>query len=272
MNVIGFNQGQIGDLAMNIICCKALKNKYPNCKITFSVNKKYESIIPIFYHNELIDDFKIWDNYNDWPSEQDSNFLKENKFDIVFSPMPQHKNQQWYLNMHHTEAVCDMHNIEAPDDLQITLNQWFELDKKYENCVALTCFSSVGAIRDIPIAIANNIVDYIHSLGFKTIQLGLKDHPRLNTTYGPIGGSIFDDVKIAKSCKLLITTDTGMNWIMSGYQHNVLGLYSYKSYPHYAPIKNRAPVNPNATYLESDFIENIDIQKIYDSIKKQLIR
>ena len=51
MNIIGFNQGQIGDLAMNIICCKSLKNKYPDCKITFSINKKYESIIPIFFLN-----------------------------------------------------------------------------------------------------------------------------------------------------------------------------------------------------------------------------
>jgi len=60
MKVIGFNQGQIGDLVMNLIPCKALKQANPDVRITFGINKKYESIKPIFYYNNLIDDFKIW--------------------------------------------------------------------------------------------------------------------------------------------------------------------------------------------------------------------
>jgi ADP-heptose:LPS heptosyltransferase len=268
MKIIGFNQGQIGDLVMNLICCRSLKNKYPNCKITFGINKKYESIVPIFYKNELIDDIKIWENYDNWPSIEDSNYLNNNKFDLIYNPMPQHKNQNWYLSMHHTEAVCDMHDIAPVKDLQISLNECFEIDEKYKNCIALTCFSSAGEIRDIPIDIANKMIDYIHCLGFETIQLGLKSHVKLNTTYPIIGGSIFNDVKIAKSCKLLITTDTGMNWIMSGYKHKVLGLYSYKTYPEKAPLKNRTPINPNAIYLESDYIQNINIEEIFRSINK----
>jgi hypothetical protein len=179
MKAIGFNQGQIGDLGMNMIACRAFKEAYPDSHLTFGINKKYQSIAPIFEKNELIDDIRIWENYDNWPSDNDKQYLLDKKFDKVFHPMPQHKYDNWYIKYHHTEAVCMMHDLIPPKNLQISFNRWFELDEKYKDCVALTCFSSVGAIRDIPKDFANKIIDYIHSLGLKTIQLGLKDHPRL---------------------------------------------------------------------------------------------
>lgn len=270
MKVIGFNQGQIGDLAMNIVTCRAFKELYPNSHLTFSINQKYASAAPIFLQNKLIDDIKIWENYDNWPSENDKKFLEENRFDKIFHPMPQHKDNNWYLKYHHTEAMCLMNDLTPPKNLQISLNRWFDLYEQYKNCVALTCFSSAGSIRDIPQDFANKIIDYIHSLGLSTIQLGLKNHPRLNTTFGPISETIFEDVKIALSCKFLLTADTGMNWILSGYEGKVLGLYSALSYPIYAPLINRAPRNNNAIYLEHYNIGDINFELIKNSINNLL--
>ena len=270
IKAIGFNQGQIGDLVINLIACRAFKEQFPDSHLTFGINKKYESILPIFKYNELINDFKIWENYDNWPSENDRKYLESKQFDVIFNPMPQHKYQDWYLKYHHSEAVCLMHNLTPPKNLQINLNKWFDLDEKYEDCVAITSFSSVGAIRDIPMDFTNKIIEYIHSLGLKTIQLGLKKHPRLNTTYEPLGGEIFDDIKIALSCKFLLTADTGMNYIMSGYQAKVLSLYSCLSYPVYAPLINRTPRNPNAIALEHYNIKDINFELIKDSICKLL--
>ena len=267
IKAIGFNQGQIGDLAMNMVLCKAFKNKYPDAKLTFGINKKYQTVAPIFFYNNLIDNIHIWDAYDNWPSINDQKFLLNNNFDIVFNPMPPHKNNEWFKNMHHIEAICLNHNLDPPDSLQITLSPWFEIYNKYQNCVALTCFSSAGPIRDIPIDFANNIIDYIHSLGLETIQLGLNSHPRLNTTYPPISRDIFEDVKIAKSCKFLLTTDTGMNWILSGYQHKVIGLYAMSSYNNEAPLSHRTPININARYLEGYNIQNISFNLIKETIK-----
>lgn len=266
MKAIGFNQGQIGDLAMCLIPCRSLKEQYPEIKITFGINKKYESVSPIFLKNHLIDNIHIWENYDNWPSLNDKNYLLNNNFDLIFNPMPQMKHELWYLSHHHTEETCFMHGLKPPKNLQINLTPWFEKDLKYKNCVALTCFSSAGSVRDIPKEVANKIIDYIHSLGMETIQLGTSVHPKLNTTYPPINGSIFEDVKTAYSCKFLITADTGMNWIMSGYQSKVIGLYAFSSYPFLAPLKNRAPINPNAIYLISDYIQNIDEKLIQKSI------
>ena len=266
MKAIGFNQGQIGDLAMCMIPCRSLKEKFPEIKITFGINKKYESASPIFFNNDLIDNIHIWENYDNWPSSNDKEFLSKNYFDFIFNPMPKMKNEKWYLHHHHTEETCLMHDLMPSKNLQINLTPWFGKNEQYKNCVALTCFSSAGALRDIPKDVADDIVDYIHSLGLETIQLGLTSHPKLKTTYPPINGSIFEDVKVAYSCKFLITADTGMNWLMSGYQSKVLGLYSYSSYPVVAPLKNRTPINPNGVYLASDHIYNISKNTIQKSI------
>ena len=51
IKAIGFNQGQIGDLVINLIACRAFKEKFPDSHLTFGINKKYQSILPIFKHN-----------------------------------------------------------------------------------------------------------------------------------------------------------------------------------------------------------------------------
>jgi len=272
MKVIGFNQGQIGDLVMNLIPCKALKQANPDVRITFGINKKYESIKPIFYYNNLIDDFKIWENYENWPSENDQNYINESQFDKVFNPMPKHKYDNWYIKYHHTEAVCMMHDIIPPADLQIELNPWFEKDEKFKNYVAFTTFASKAVPhKDMPLSLANKIIEFIHKLGYKTIQLG-KNHLKLNSTLPPLGGSIFDDIKIAYSCKMLVTVDTGMNWVMSGYKQKTLGFLCPLSYPQYAPIINRMPINPNAIYLESYDMNDINFYIIKENILNLLNR
>lgn len=268
MKIIGFNQGQIGDLAINMVPCRAIKLKYPNSHLVFSINKKYESAAPIFFNNPLIDEIKIWDGYDDWPTEQDKKWISENKFDLFFNPMPQVTDPEWFLKRHHTEETCLMHNLVPPNNLQINFTKYFDIYEKYKNCVAISAFTSVGAQRDIPYDIAEKIVNYLHTLGIETIQLGLPNHPKLPTTYSIPGGTIFEDVKIALSCKFLITADTGLNYLMSGYEHKVLGLYCYSCYPKRPPIKNRIPWNKNAIYLEDKNISDIPMELINNTILK----
>lgn len=272
VRALGFNQGQIGDLAMQVVLCKHFKKMHPDSHMTFGINKKYENCKDIFKDNKYIDEYKIWDGYDDFPKDSDREFLKENSktYDYVFNPMSCHVDNQWYTKMHHIQAFSNNHGLGRIQDLKIELEQWFDLDSKYKNCVAVTAFSSAQGVRDIPKDFANKIISYIHSLGFKTIQLGLKNHERLNTTYEPIGGTVMEDVKVALSCKMLLTTDTGMNWIMSGYNQNVLALYSNYSYPIPAPLYNRTPVNPNALYLEANLVKDINFQMIKGYIDRLL--
>tara|TARA_R110002153_G_scaffold265364_1_gene427860 strand:- start:641 stop:1465 length:825 start_codon:yes stop_codon:yes gene_type:complete len=267
---LGFNQGQIGDLAMQVVLCKQFKKIFPDSHMTLGINKKYDTCKELFKKNKYIDDIKIWDGYDDFPTEADKQFIEEHgeEYAYIFNPMSCHQDNEWYTKIHHIQAFANNHGLGKVDDLKIELEQWFDLDPKYKNCIAITAFSSAKGIRDIPKDLANRMIEHIHSLGFETIQLGLKSHDILNTTYEPIGGTIMEDVIIALSCKMLVTTDTGMNWIMSGYDQNVLGLYSNCSYPNSAPLYNRTPLNPNGLYLEADHVKNINFDMIKGYIQK----
>lgn len=270
MKIIGFNQGQLGDLVLNIPVCRAVKEKYPNSKLIFSINKKYAHAAPLFFNHPLIDDFVFWDGYDNWPTEKDEELLKKINPDIFFHPMPKVIDHNWIQKMHFTEIVCLNNGVNPPSNLETTLVRYFDLLDKYRNCVAINPFcSSPFSGRDIPENLCLKIIKHIHSLGYETIQLGTKNHKQYPTTYPIQNLSIFEDAKIALSCKMMITIDSGMNYIMSGYQHKVLGLYGKVYFPE-GPLKNRTPINKNAIYLEGKSIAEIEESKIFESINKML--
>ena len=45
VRALGFNQGQIGDLAMQVVLCKHFKKMHPDSHMTFGINKKYEKFV-----------------------------------------------------------------------------------------------------------------------------------------------------------------------------------------------------------------------------------
>lgn len=269
LTAIGFNQGQIGDLALNIIAARALKEAQPDVHLTFSINKKYASAAPIFHHHPLIDAIKIWDGYDDWPTQKDMEYIDNHHFDMFFSPNPKMVNYNWAGMHHHSQEVCAMHRLTPPKDLSVVLTQYFDLLPKYKNCIAFAPFTSAGSARDIPFAYAKKLVEHCHALGYDTVQLGLPTMPDLGTKFGITGGTIFEDVVIARSCKLLVTADTGINYLMSGYKHPTVGLYSTLCYPYPTQLVNRIPVNPNAQYIEGASVETIDMNRVFYLIENQ---
>lgn len=269
MKIIGFNQGQIGDLIMNLVPLNVVKRLYPESHFIFSINKKYETVAPIFLNHPLINEIKIWDGYDNWPTESDRAWLDKSHPDLFFHPMPKLTDNYWFTKRHHTQEICRSHGLPEPyeHEMDVSLTRYFELPSGYENCVALTPFSSGGASRDIPYNLCEKIIDFLHKIGLNTIQLGLSSHPRLNTTYPQIGKDIFSDIRAALACKFVISADTGMSHIMGAYKHKVLGLYGHNAYPVYAPVQHRTPKNVNAIYLDGSTIDSIDESIIYKSIE-----
>ena len=77
LTFVGFNQGQYGDLFIQLVPAKMLKCIYEGCRVIFSVNKKYEDVIDVLKLSEDIDDFIVWDGYDDWPTEKDKQKISE---------------------------------------------------------------------------------------------------------------------------------------------------------------------------------------------------
>lgn len=274
--IIGFNQGQLGDLVINIPACRSIKNQYPDCELIFSINQRYKNAAPLFLNNPLIDEFVFWEGYDNWPTEQDKLILDKISPDIIFHPTPPLIDNNWASKMHYTEIVCRNYGIDPPEDLHTTLVRYFDLLPEYSDCIAINPFcAGLVCDRNIPIDLGLRIIEYVHSLGYKTIQLGFSDRYQFPTTYKTPNLSILDDTKIALSCKLFITIDSGLNYVISGYNHKVLGLYSRgltsNVYGRNAgKLSNRAPINSNAIYLQEDFIDQISFDSICFSIEKLL--
>lgn len=88
INACGFLAGQFGDLVIQTAVVQAFKEQYPDSQLTFACAEKYRDIMPLFYHNKNIDDYHIWEGYDEWPTINDEEYIKFRNFNLVFNPMP----------------------------------------------------------------------------------------------------------------------------------------------------------------------------------------
>jgi len=264
MKAIGFNLGQYGDLCINLVAAKAFKNTYPNSYFTFNLSKRYEGIKEIFYNNKYIDEFKVWDGYNDnWPTEDYKNYLLNNKYDIIYDPMIGPR-PGWQKYHHQTIEMCEVHNLN-PVDSQIELNQYFNIPSNYDKHIAI-CHTGATDIhkKSLNIEKIKKITNLIIKLGFKPLFF---QYPFEHFDY--FDGKFFDAIRIMLGCKMLITIDSAMAWIASGYKFPTLGLYNSHYYIEHGVTtsKNWQPTNPNSIYFEDVSVNNIKEDLIEEAIK-----
>jgi len=268
MKYIGFNQGQYGDLCINTVVCRALKERLPNCELHFGINQKYSSLAPIFENHPLINKIHIWDAYNDWPSQKDVDHIMAERYNFTFDAMPPHTQEHWYVNNHQAAEACLVYGLRPPDNLQVELNQYFETQRNKRH-VALNLFAETrGDAKTPSLEQAQKISDLLKAKGYTPVQIGLPDQPQICEKR--FSGSFFDSIKFTLSCDYLFTVDSAMAWIASGYSFPTFGIYAYNYYPHVTTSKNWQPVNPNAKYIEKDKISNITLELISEEIDKMI--
>lgn len=265
---LGFNGQQYGDLVMNTVAARSLKELYPKSELTLVVNKDYADIVPIFYNHPYIDKFYVTHRNKDGFDEEDIKWVKQQKFDHVFNPMQDHSHESpWYRVRHQAQELCHMHGLPIPKNIQCELIRWFEVpdNKKY---VAFSPFPAfyAGIKNDKAYSIekAQKIVDFIRSLGLEVLQIGHPDEPQLKNVLKP-RLSYFDCVKYILASKFWIGGDTGMCWLLSAYQFPVLACYSNRYYTKEF-VKNIQPINANSIYLDAPSLNDIDDEMIFTAI------
>jgi ADP-heptose:LPS heptosyltransferase len=266
IKAIGFLGGQFGDAVMTTVSCKAFKETYPNSHLTFALSHKYKDILPLFYHNKYIDSYYIWEEYDQWPSEKDREFLLNNKYNIIYNPTPDHFDIDWYNKRHYCAETCLMHGLKPPKDLSCYLNPWFVKDLKYQNSIVISAFPSKSTQLNKTLELNNwnKIVYYLNNLGYECIQLGGKFDLQIDGAKKP-DLSFIETAQILYSSKLHITCDTSWAWIGSAYQCKTIGIYGC----HYSDennIQNHLPINPNAVYITDFDLKKINLEKIFDNI------
>ena len=148
------------------------------------------------------------------------------------------------------------------------MNKYFNIEDN-KDLIAVNLFAETRGQDKMPsLSKAKEIINFIESLGYIPVQIGLPDQPQL--CKNRFIGAFFETIKFVLSCKLLVTVDSAMSWLASGYSFPTIGLYGYSYYPSATSSKNWQPINNNANYLESNLVENIENDKIINIIKEML--
>lgn len=257
---VGFNHGQYGDLFIGLCAAAVLKNKYPNSKLLYSINKKYSDCADIFKYCPHIDGTVIWDEYDNWPGQKDIDLLNGviEKYPNahLFHPNAKHKRNDWYLFKHQTAELCDMHNLPEPTKEQMQLHLNKPQITKAHNEICVCPYTSFGQIKNLSDAILDTIRDFATRNQFNVIQLG-SEQDKTVEGFIKFNGTYADSIKKMLSSRFLVSADTGMIWAASAFQHPTIGFYARGFYR--APsCQNWTPINPNLLAIEADYVSDID--------------
>lgn len=266
---IGFNHGQYGDLFIGLTTASVLKSVNPECKLIYSINSKFADCKEAFLYNKDIDDIIIWDQYDNWPGPKDLQLLQDLKVIYpelyLFHPNARHKQNDWYLYRHQTAENCEMHNLPVPSEKQMH----FCLEKpdsiEYGDYITICPFTSFGQRKNLTSDILYAIKTFADAHGLAIVQLGSKQDPTIEGFY-KFEGTYFQSIVTMLGGLFLVSADTGMIWAASAYNHPTLGFYSYGFYPGATTAKNWIPKNINQTSFESDYVSNIDISLLPNTL------
>lgn len=265
-------QGQFGDIIIDTVLYRLCRLLYPNKKIIANINKKNFDIIPLLYNNKYIDGVRIWDGYDDWPNSKDKEFIRSvSENSIVFNATPKNTSNYWFRHYHITQENCIRYGFNdlsvLNNDLECYLDRWFDVDKK-DNYIAFAPFAAwynPNSDKRLSLVRAQEIVNMLIGMGYKILQLGGFDEPKLENVE-KYNYSILESIKSMLGCKLLLHTDTFLGWPCSAYKHKQIGLYSNAYYGQY--MKNLQPFNKNSIYLERFNVNEIPLEEIETSIKQ----
>jgi ADP-heptose:LPS heptosyltransferase len=266
----GFNQGQYGDIFIGLTAARVLKRVDPGCNFLLSINRRYQDCKEIFKLSKDIDDIVIWDTYNDFPGENDLRDIERlngtyTDFNL-FDPMPQHVTPDWYNHRHQTEEFCLMHDLPSPTEEEMN----FQLSKpevERGNYICICPATSFGRNKNLTSEIINEIKSFCSDTGLELIQVSGPEDPLVDGAERFVG-SFYESILKVLSSKFLVSADTGMIWAISAFSHPTIGFYSYRFYGGAETSINWRPKNTNQISLESDFIENIGIKEVANSLER----
>lgn len=271
----GFHLSLFGDIAMGTVAARILKTRHPDSHFTLLIGKDFAEMAPLFREHPHIDDVHVCSSPRNGFDETDIEWLKTQRFDHVFNPMADHDHSRpWWRERHQTLELAHMHQIPTEGESpKIVLKKWWESTGRYRNYVAISPFpawyAGLGNNKALTIEQADYLVDDILSKGFKVLQIGHRDEPKLVGAEKP-DVSYFQSVVNALECRGMVMGDSGLNWVLSGYDHPVVAWYGDRYYGAQW-VHHIQPVNPNAAYLNAPTVSEIDLDKLTQLVQTTIL-
>ena len=186
---------------------------------------------------------------------------------MVFSAMPQHRDE-WWKHRHQYAEATHMMGLPIPSDIKPVMNRWFNLDPSFKhNWVAFAPFGGNGEVNDKQLSMeqAEAIVAHLRKRGYLTVHLGAPNEPRIQGAHWKYEGSYFDAVRTMLSCRLLIHCDTGMGHFAGAYNHPSLGLYGWR-YHGEEGLKHIQPLHDRFRAIAAPKVEAITLDSIAQAL------
>lgn len=272
MKAIGFLTGRVGDAVMCSVAARQFKAQFPSAHLTFAVGKKFGNVIDLFKGLSYIDDIHVWHGTDDdWPTNADVAFINLEGYDVVFDGLSQHTRSDWYNHIHYVEETCLMLGLDKPADLQCQLGYLPRPIPGLDKTITTSLFASGNQpYKTLSAAKIEALFKTLNDLGYRVMQVGSTD-PAIEGAAN-LSGDIYTAVDYICSAKMHLTIDTAFSWISSAYQRPLVGLYG-RNYPDMKPGRqvSHHPVNPNATYIDAERVDDIEIDAIIEDVKKYLV-
>lgn len=262
IRAIGFLAGLAGDLVISSPAIREFKQVFPNSHLTFAIGSRYAHMAELFRGLPYIDDFHIWETYDNWPTQGDKDYLAAANYDFVFNPFPHHTRSDWYNLFHYTQETSMMQGLPCPVDCQCELGYVPE-KRDCSNVVTLSLFASGSQLsKTLTEEQREELAAKIRERGLIPVQIGSNDLRIKGCEWGG-DRSITQATDLLVNSHCHITIDTSFAWIASAYKKRTIGLYGVN----YADMRldrivSHNPVNPNATYLNRQKVSDINVDEI----------
>ncbi len=279
----------IGDIIVSLPFLTFLEKEYPNSFKCSYIDKKCSQIIPFLINHPLIDKIQISDEVDN-VTLKDKEFI--NKFDIKYHPFPQHPYEQDYWNhrdfVHETFLMNyrigeghinpDEWNKLNNNERYPKLNQWFDIEKPKKRTIAIWPTSGYSSTNGVSRNLRSPSMEWWTKLvqscpDYDFLQFGVPDS-ELIENYNIKDCrklSLFEAAKMSMSCRVSITTDSGISWILGAYGVNQIVLYTNYNIDHNTNFNAFCPVNHknHAIFLygKDKIIDNIEQHNVLEAIK-----
>lgn len=273
---LGMNGGQYGDLYLGTVAARCLKAAEPDSHLTYVISADYAECTPVFIDHPHIDRIHVLHKPRDGFDQVDLDWIAGQGFTHVFNPMQDHDHARpWWRERNQPLESAHMHGISTGADAgKIEMTRWFKpiVDPDLGPCVALAPFPAfyAGVTNDkaFPMRLAEEVVRYVRSKHLAVLQVGAPNEPQVEGAI-KLNESYFTTVRTLLGCRAFIGGDSGLMWLMSGYDFPCLGLYGARYYSSQF-VHHIQPLNDRAVYLHREHMTDFTIDDLIPAIDQLL--
>ena len=274
--IFGVRGSMLGDSIMALPVLNYLEKIYPNSYKYWSLAKKYSQLSQIYLNHPLIDKIQITDG-DEGMCPGDIRIA--NSCDLVINTMPNHTREDWFNHYNIYEETFMMAGFPleeyrnlSPDQQRPKLEKWFNIEK-FSKKIAIFPFAGYNreSKRSPSVLWYKELCSELSGLGYWIFHFGHFNEPLLEYNYPYTNFTklpLFDQIKMALGCDLVVGTDSGTALVIGAYEHPQISLLTNHWPGHITnPMAFSTNNLTNKSFFAANGADNIKINDVINYIK-----